>query len=119
LSAGNFFILIDACKNNYVDGEYGMSAYVIVEIEVSDPAKYEEYKKLAFSSVTAHGGKYVVRGGSSDTLEGDWSPKRIVVLEFESMARARDWYQSPDYQEAKLIRLQSSTANMICVEGTV
>lgn len=95
-----------------------MTAYVIVEIEVTDPEKYEDYKKLAFSSVTEHGGKYIVRGGSSDTFEGGWSPRRIVVLEFESMAKARAWYQSPDYQEAKQIRLEASSANMICVEGT-
>jgi uncharacterized protein (DUF1330 family) len=96
-----------------------MSAYVIVEIDVSDPEKYEQYKKLAFTSVTAHGGKYIVRGGSSDVFEGEWSPKRIVVLEFESMAKARAWYHSEDYQDAKQIRLQASIANMICVEGTV
>jgi uncharacterized protein (DUF1330 family) len=103
----------------FVYGEYDMSAYVIFEIDVSDPEKYEEYKKLAFKSVTAHGGKYIVRGGSSDIFEGDWSPKRVVVLEFENMALAREWYRSPDYQEAKQIRLQASTANMICVEGKV
>jgi uncharacterized protein (DUF1330 family) len=96
-----------------------MSAYVIVEIDVSDPEKYEQYKKLAFTSVTVHGGKYIVRGGSSDVFEGEWSPKRIVVLEFESMAKARAWYHSEDYQDAKQIRLQASIANMICVEGTV
>jgi uncharacterized protein (DUF1330 family) len=96
-----------------------MSAYVIVEIDVSDSEKYEQYKKLAFTSVTAHGGKYIVRGGSSDVFEGEWSPKRIVVLEFESMAKARAWYHSEDYQDAKQIRLQASIANMICVEGTV
>ena len=96
-----------------------MSAYVIVEIDVSDPEKYEQYKKLAFTSVTAHGGKYIVRGGSSDVFEGEWSPKRIVVLEFESMAKARAWYHAEDYHAAKQIRLQASIANMICVEGTV
>ena len=65
-----------------------MSAYVIVEIEVLDPVRYEEYKRLAPPSIAAFGGRYVVRGGRSETLEGDWSPKRIVILEFEGLERA-------------------------------
>ena len=67
-----------------------MAAYVIVEIEVVDPVGYEEYKKLASASIHNQGGKYIVRGGATEVVEGDWEPKRLVVLEFESMQRARD-----------------------------
>ena len=68
-----------------------MPAYVIVEIEIVDPTGYEEYKKLASATVEKYGGKYIVRGGAAETLEGDWKPKRIVVLQFESTQRAKDW----------------------------
>jgi len=94
-----------------------MSAYVIVEIDVTDPALYEDYKKMAFASVTAYGGKYIVRGGHTTVFEGQWQPKRMVVLEFESAARAKEWYNSTGYLEAKKVRQQASTGNMILVEG--
>jgi len=68
-----------------------MFAYVIVEIDVTDPIGYEEYKKQAGATVAQHGGKYIVRGGKTEVLEGDWKPKRIVVLQFESMQRAKEW----------------------------
>ncbi|PYL69832.1 MAG: DUF1330 domain-containing protein, partial [Verrucomicrobia bacterium] len=68
-----------------------MPAYVIVEIDIVDPAGYEEYKKLASATVEKYGGKYVVRGGRTEVLEGHWKPKRIVVLQFESAQRAKDW----------------------------
>ena len=66
-----------------------MPAYIIVEIEILDPVGYEEYKKLAGATVEKYGGKYIVRGGKAEVLEGDWQPKRIVVLEFESAERAK------------------------------
>ena len=68
-----------------------MSAYVIVEIEIVDPVGYEVYKKLAGATVEKYGGKYTVRGGKTEVLEGDWNPKRIVVLEFPTMERAKEW----------------------------
>src|SRR5437667_10392961 len=66
-----------------------MPAYIIVEIEILDPVGYEEYKKLAGSTVEKYGGKYIMRGGKTEVLEGDWQPKRMVVLEFESAQRAK------------------------------
>ena len=66
-----------------------MSAYIIVEIEIIDPVNYEEYKKQAGATVHKYGGKYIVRGGKTEVLEGDWNPKRIVVLEFPTMERAK------------------------------
>ena len=65
-----------------------MSAYIIVEIEITDPMGYEEYKKLAGPTVEQHGGKYIVRGGACEMLEGDWNPKRIVILQFENVGSA-------------------------------
>jgi uncharacterized protein (DUF1330 family) len=94
-----------------------MSAYVIVEIEVQDPVGYEEYKKLAGASVKSHGGKYIVRGGKTEVLEGDWQPKRIVVLEFESMDRAKEWLNCEEYREPRNMRHRTAKTNMVLVEG--
>ena len=94
-----------------------MSAYIIVEIEVQDPAGYEEYKKLAGATVEAKGGKYIVRGGKSEVLEGDWQPKRIVVLEFPSMAQAREWLNCEEYREPRKMRHRTARTNMILVDG--
>jgi len=94
-----------------------MAAYVIVEIEVTDPVGYEEYKKCASDTVHRHGGKYIVRGGAAEVLEGDWTPKRIVVLEFESMQRAKDWLHCEEYREPRAMRHRTAKTNMILVDG--
>jgi len=94
-----------------------MSAYVIVEIEIIDPVGYEEYKKQAAVTVHQYGGKYVVRGGKAEVLEGDWDPKRIVVLQFESMDRAKEWLNCEEYREPRKMRHRTAKTNMILVEG--
>jgi uncharacterized protein (DUF1330 family) len=94
-----------------------MSAYVIVEIDVTDPIGYEEYKKQAGATVAQHGGKYIVRGGKTEVLEGDWKPKRIVVLQFESMQRAKEWLNCEEYREPRKMRHRTAKTNMILVEG--
>lgn len=94
-----------------------MAAYMIVEIEVVDPIGYEEYKKLAHASVLKYAGKYIVRGGASEVLEGDWKPKRIVVLEFENMQRAKDWLHCEEYREPRKMRHRTARTNMILVDG--
>jgi uncharacterized protein (DUF1330 family) len=94
-----------------------VSAYVIVEIEVQDPAGYEEYKKRASATVTAKGGKYIVRGGKTEVLEGHWQPKRIVILEFRSMDLAKEWLQCEEYREPRKMRHRTAKTNMILVEG--
>jgi uncharacterized protein (DUF1330 family) len=94
-----------------------MSAYVIVEISVHDPQAYEEYKKMTPASIAAYGGRFIVRGGQTETLEGDWKPKRMIVLEFPSVARAKEWWDSDLYSEAKAIRQKAASTNMIVVEG--
>ncbi len=94
-----------------------MAAYVIVEIAIQDPVRYEEYKRLAGPTIPLHGGRYLARGGASELLEGDRSPARIVVLEFPTLAKARAWWGSPEYSAAKAIRQSCATARMIVVEG--
>ena len=94
-----------------------MSAYVIVDIEVLDPGRYEEYKKLAQSSLALYGGKYLARGGGTEPLEGSWAPNRLVVLEFESAERAKQWYNSPEYGLARAARRDAARFNMLLVEG--
>ena len=94
-----------------------MSAYVIVEIEIVDPVGYEEYKKQAAATVLKHGGKYIVRGGKTEVLEGDWKAKRIVVLQFESMERAKQWLNCEEYREPRKMRHRTAKTNMILVEG--
>jgi uncharacterized protein (DUF1330 family) len=94
-----------------------MPAYVIVDIHVHDAAKFEEYKKKAPPSIAAYGGKYLVRGGAVETLDGTWAPERIVILEFPSMERAREWYNCEQYAEAIRIRHASATSQFILVGG--
>jgi uncharacterized protein (DUF1330 family) len=94
-----------------------MSAYVIVDIEVTDPVGYEDYKKLAAPTVIQYGGKYVARGGQNEVLEGDWQPHRLVILEFESLDRAKAWLNSPEYAPARALRHKYARTNMIAVEG--
>jgi uncharacterized protein (DUF1330 family) len=94
-----------------------MPAYVIVDIEVTDPAGYEEYKELAPPAVKHYGGKYIARGGRNETLEGDWKANRLVILEFESVERAKVWLDSPEYAPARALRHKYARSNMVVVEG--
>lgn len=95
-----------------------MSAYVIVDIEVTDPQGYQEYVKLAPATVQLYGGRYLARGGHNETLEGDWQAKRLVILEFESLERAKAWLNSPEYAPARALRHKYARTNMVAVEGT-
>lgn len=94
-----------------------MPAFVIVEIEVRDPEAYETYRSLVPASVDAYGGKFIARGGATENLEGDWAPERIVVLEFPSLERAKQWWSSPEYRDAKAIRMRAAQTRMIAIEG--
>jgi uncharacterized protein (DUF1330 family) len=94
-----------------------VAGYVIVEIEVTDPVGYEEYKQLAGATVAKYGGKYIVRGGATETLEGEWHPKRLVILEFKSVQRAKEWLNCPEYCEPRKMRHRTARTNMIVVEG--
>jgi uncharacterized protein (DUF1330 family) len=94
-----------------------MPAYIIVEIEITDPVGYEQYKKQAAATVEQYGGKYIVRGGACHTLEGNWKPKRVVVLQFDNMERANAWLNSPEYVEPRKLRHRTAKTQMILVEG--
>jgi len=94
-----------------------MRAYVIVDIEVLDPVKYEEYRMLAQSSLAVYGGRYLVRGGRTEAFEGSWAPGRLVILEFDSPARAKEWYNSPEYGKARAARRNAAKFNMMLAEG--
>lgn len=94
-----------------------MAAYVVVQIEVRDPVQYEEYRRLAPPSIAAYGGRYLVRGGASEPLEGAWQPSRLVILEFPDEARARAWWASPEYAEAKALRQRSARTEMLLIAG--
>lgn len=94
-----------------------MPAYVIVEIEVTDPAGYAEYREQAPPIVAAHGGRYIVRGGPVELLEGDWQPKRLVILEFPSVEQAKGWWSSEEYRAPKEMRQRTTRTKMIVVEG--
>jgi uncharacterized protein (DUF1330 family) len=94
-----------------------MAAYVVVEIAIEDPVRYEEYRRLAPPSIAVYGGRYLVRGGACEPLEGDWRPPRFVILEFPDAARARGWWASPEYAAAKAIRQASARTEMLLVEG--
>jgi uncharacterized protein (DUF1330 family) len=94
-----------------------MAAYVIVDIQVTDPVRYEDYKKAAGATLEAYDGKFIVRGGAAETLEGSWTPGRIVVLEFPTVERAREWWSSDAYGPAKQLRWETANTEMILVQG--
>jgi uncharacterized protein (DUF1330 family) len=94
-----------------------MPAYVVVDIEIHDPERYDRYKRLAPPSIAIYGGRYLTRGGETTVLEGDWTPKRFVIVEFPTLERARAWWSSPEYAEAKALRQACATTRMVVTEG--
>jgi uncharacterized protein (DUF1330 family) len=102
---------INLCKEERV------AAYVIAIIKVTDPTGYEDYKKLAGRAIEACGGRYLVRGGRTDVLEGEWHPERLVVLEFDNVEKARAWWNSTQYAGAKKIRQRTAISSVIIAEG--
>jgi len=94
-----------------------MSAYVIVDIDIHDEPGLAEYRRLVPATVEKYGGRFAVRGGKFETREGNWQPKRIVLLEFPSMDAARRWYDSPEYKLLLAMRLKASKSNLVIVEG--
>lgn len=94
-----------------------MPGYVIADVEVTDEAVFAEYRKLVPATIEAYGGRYLVRGGDSEVQEGEWMPHRTVVLQFESVERAREWYDSPEYAGPKQMRIKSTNSSLIIVDG--
>jgi len=94
-----------------------MSAYVIGEIEVTDSAAYDDYRKQVLATIEKYGGRFAARGGAVEPLEGGWSPKRIVVVQFPSMDLARKWYRSAEYAPLIELRQKASRGRLVLVEG--
>jgi uncharacterized protein (DUF1330 family) len=94
-----------------------MAVYAVVNVRVIDPDRYSEYREKAPDAIARYGGKYLARGGTVEVLEGEWNPQRLVVLEFESMERFREWYDSPEYTPLKQLRSEASDTEFVVVEG--
>ena len=94
-----------------------MTAYVVINNDILDPARYGEYAELAPATVEAYGGKYLARGGKVEVLEGDWVPSRLVILQFESAEQAKKWLNSPEYSEPRKIRQSAAHSRMVVIEG--
>ena len=94
-----------------------MPAYVVVNVTVHDPARYEEYKRLATPTVPADGGRSVARGAPVEVREGGWTPSRLVILEFPTLERARAWWESPEYAPAKAVRQSCADTQLVITDG--
>jgi uncharacterized protein (DUF1330 family) len=94
-----------------------MSAYLFANVEVTDPVEYERYRQQVPATIAAHGGRYLVRGGATEMLEGDGVPSRVVILEFPDMASLKGWYHSPEYQKLLAIRARSTRSTVTAIEG--
>jgi len=94
-----------------------MPAYIVVEVSITDPGQYEVYKTLTPASIAAFDGKFVVRTTKAEPIEGDWKPERLVILEFPSAERAKEWWNSSEYSTAKAIRQKSARTKMLLAEG--
>jgi uncharacterized protein (DUF1330 family) len=94
-----------------------MAAYFIVDVDVKNPQAYEAYRQAAAASIAQYGGRYLVRGGKHEVLEGTWRPTRLVVLQFPTLDAAKRWYASEEYNKVKPIRLQHAVGHMVLVEG--
>jgi uncharacterized protein (DUF1330 family) len=94
-----------------------MSAYVIADIDVQDPVRYDDYRKMVPASIAAYGGRFLARGGKVESLEGPWEPKRTVIVEFPSVEQAKAWWDSDEYAPAKALRRSASQGSLILLEG--
>jgi uncharacterized protein (DUF1330 family) len=94
-----------------------VSAYVVVQVDVKDPVRYDAYKTMVPPSLEKYGGRFVVRGGQVHTMEGTWAPSRFVLVQFPSVEQAKAWWASPEYAEAKALRQATAESQMIIVEG--
>ena len=94
-----------------------MAAYVIAMVDVKDPVRYEDYRRMVLPTITAFGGRFIARGGRTEALEGRLPAGRMVIVEFPSLDRAKEWWSSPQYAEARAIRQATSDGTLIVVEG--
>lgn len=96
-----------------------MPAYLIANIEITNPAGYEEYRKRVPPTLAAHGGRFIARGGAIEVLEGSWAPTRLVIIEFPDMAALKSWYNSPAYRPLIELRQRNARSNLVAIEGAV
>jgi uncharacterized protein (DUF1330 family) len=94
-----------------------MAAYLVVDIDVTNPTQFEEYKKLAPAAIAKYGGRYIIRGGAYEVIEGNWNPQRVTVVEFDSMEKGKACYNSPEYQTAIKARAGAANMRMLLVQG--
>jgi len=94
-----------------------MAAYFIADVDVTDPEVFEQYRGQVGATIEKYGGKYLVRGGAVEKMEGDWTPNRLVIVEFESMERAKEWYYSEEYKGPMALRHKSANTKLIFVAG--
>ena len=94
-----------------------MPAYLIANVDVTDPVGYEEYRRLAPAAIAAHGGRYLARGGATTVLEGEFTPHRLVILEFPDMARLQAFYDSPEYEPLVAMRNRNARSSLVAIEG--
>jgi uncharacterized protein (DUF1330 family) len=94
-----------------------MSAYVVVQVDIKDPVRYADYKEMVPASLEKYGGKFLVRGGKTHTMEGGWAPKRFVLVEFPTVEQAKAWWDSPEYRAARDLRQATSDSQLIIAEG--
>ncbi len=94
-----------------------MSAYVVVDVTIREPDRYPEYVRQVPDTLKPYGGRFIVRGGPTEAVEGDWSPRRLVIIEFPSLELARAWYDSPEYAPARSLRWEVADANLLFAEG--
>jgi uncharacterized protein (DUF1330 family) len=94
-----------------------MAVYAVVNIQITDPDRYAQYREQAPPTIAHYGGKYLARGGKTEVLEGEWTPQRLVILEFESMKRFNEWYNSPEYAPLKRLRGETTLSDFVVIEG--
>jgi uncharacterized protein (DUF1330 family) len=94
-----------------------MAAYVIADVDVKDPVRYKDYRDMVLPTIAAYGGRFLARGGRVDALEGAWQPNRLVIVEFPSVERAKAWWNSSEYAEAKALRQATSVGSLVVIEG--
>ena len=96
-----------------------MAAYIIVDVTIYNENEYARYRSLTPATIEAYDGKFIVRGGKTEIIEGQWSPGRLVIIEFPTAERAKEWWSSPEYSAIKKIRHDNAKSNMLLVEGFI
>jgi uncharacterized protein (DUF1330 family) len=94
-----------------------VAAYLVVDVDVTDPAGFEDYKQQVPATLARYGGRYIIRGGHTETLEGSWKPKRVVILEFPDRTAAKAWWSSSEYAPLKALRQRSARTELVVVDG--